>query len=668
MRSVKRLIVAVLLVTLLFFPVASSAAERRRYDVVVVGAGTGGSMAAVQAARSGLRVALVEESDFVGGQMTAAAVSTLDDVGRTRTGLYEEFIERVRAYYEELGVATNICLWGGDTIATEPLVAHRILTDMIQASGDVSFYMRARVKGVEMDGNRLKTVALAFTDRGGEERGADYELLLDSDVFIDATEHGDLLPLTGAAYRVGNSVYPDIDMSANVQDITYVAVVRRYPGGLPPHLVMPGPPPGYETYVEKFRSIVTRDGNTWPGAYPFDIPSHNAYRALPDPANDMAIVGDDASTWRFITKTCINWANDYPGAKGTLPGLSVRYIEEPAYRKEIERDAMLRTLAFIWYMQNELGMTDWSVDDSQGYGAYFSNDWESAEDPKLPAAFAPILKHFPPTPYVREGRRIVGMDTLKQSDIARDKERGRAYRNRPSGLALGEYPVDVHGSHLDRYMEHDLGESSETFPKTWEGSTGVFQVPFEVFIPETVDGLIAAEKNISVSRMVNGAIRLHPITMHTGQAAGAIASEAVKKSIRPRDVDPLSVQHALTDAGCYIALDRGVDAGIDTPYYKGVQWASLYEALEKMTKSSFGVSLPVKRGELGHMLAVAYPGTVFDLERGTNIDGAFISRRDFLDILGDLTPAGTAALFSCTDMNLTLKRGEAAAILFESLR
>ncbi len=72
-------------------------AEERRYDVAVIGAGSGGC--SLSNARMGMSVAMIEESDWIGGQMTGAAVSTMDDKTKTRTGLYLEFITKIREYY-----------------------------------------------------------------------------------------------------------------------------------------------------------------------------------------------------------------------------------------------------------------------------------------------------------------------------------------------------------------------------------------------------------------------------------------------------------------------------------------------------------------------------------------------------------------------------------------
>ena len=48
-------------------------------DVLVVGGGTGGVAAALAAARRGQRVYLLEETDWLGGQLTAQGVSALDE-------------------------------------------------------------------------------------------------------------------------------------------------------------------------------------------------------------------------------------------------------------------------------------------------------------------------------------------------------------------------------------------------------------------------------------------------------------------------------------------------------------------------------------------------------------------------------------------------------------
>lgn len=620
-------------------------------DVCVAGAGTGGMAAAIQAARMGASVAVVEETDRVGGQITASAVATMDDVGRTRHGIYREFIESVRASYAATGTDTAICLWGSDTIAVEPIEAERILLEMLREAGSETVLTRMSIARAELDGDRLSAVTFVSGATGEETT-------VRASVFIDATETGELAAVCGAETRLGNGTE-----DATLQDITYVAVVRRYPEGVPDELVMRAAPPGYVGTAEKFRRVVARDGSRWPGKAPFDIPSHNAYRALPDRSNGARIVGGDGDTWQHITRTCINWANDWPGLGHDVPGLPVRYITDADHRAAAERAAMNETLCFIWYMQSELGMTDWSVDDSQGYGGCFSNSWETADDPLLPSEYAPILRHFPPRPYIREGRRIVGLETLTAADIERDPGRGKHARRFRDSAAVGEYPVDVHGDRRDVTIEHDLGESEASFPGGWSAKLGLFQVPLRCLVPVRVDGLVAAEKNISVSRLVNGATRLHPITMHTGQAAGVLAAEAALSGRAPRDVPAVRVQRVLADAGSYVAVDEFSDVEHSSRFSAGAQWASLSGALSRgelyASRTMFGVYLPIKTAHLVRLLAEAeyQSGDARFAAAASRMPEGAVSRAEFVRIIEETF--GTAPLIA-RDIDIMLERGEAA--------
>ena len=69
------------------------------YDVVVAGGGISGISAAIQAARMGASVLVAEPSDWIGGQAMAAGVSTMDDLSRLRSGMYLEFISKIKDYY-----------------------------------------------------------------------------------------------------------------------------------------------------------------------------------------------------------------------------------------------------------------------------------------------------------------------------------------------------------------------------------------------------------------------------------------------------------------------------------------------------------------------------------------------------------------------------------------
>jgi len=576
----------VLFMLLTFYAAPAFASDLFGYDVAVVGGGCGGCAAAIQAARLGARVIVLEPTEMLGGQMTSSAVSTMDDRGMTRTGIYKEFIEKVQDYYNVRGKRVDCCYWGEDTIAFEPAVGASILKKMLQDAG-VEVVYNASAVSVKTKGHTV-TSATFKSDLGNRD--------INAKLFIDATECGDFIPLTPARYRAGNSISPKIDHKGVMQDITYVAVVKQYPNGLPQELVVNSMPPNYIKYVDEFRSIVTQDGHNWPEGYPYNIVTHNEYRGLPDSGSKLNALGGLPGTWKNITKTCINWANDYPGMtySNKQKSLPVTYLIDKKVRNEINKAAMEKTLCFIYYMQKELGMSDWSVSD-EGYSHQIVN-WQ--DDEEL-APYAELLKYFPCQPYVRESKRLVGVKTVTIKDIMRDPLLKRTKHSISDSIALGEYPVDVHGMIEDRYLEADLGETKESIPNDWQViKAGLFQIPLGALIPKRVDGLLAAEKNISVSRTVNGATRLQPVTMLTGQAAGALAGVAVREKIQPRKVTTAAVQKELLNARDKLAMLTFADVPEKSDFWPYVEFAMLHGALIPEADDMFGIKKPVTFFEL----------------------------------------------------------------------
>lgn len=569
------------LLALLFAALPARAGEPRvmEFDVAVVGAGCGGAAAAIQAARLGMEVAVVEESDWVGGQMTGGGVSTMDDVRRTRTGIYGEFLRRASAYYDARETPVNTCYWGSDTFAFEPWVAQMTLLDMMREAGGISLFMKTRVLEAKMKGGAVRA---ALLDKDGEK------IELRAKVFIDATEAGDFIPLTGARYRAGHGDSSG-EIDGVIQDITYVAVIKRYPAGVPEELKFRHRPPHYEEYAPKFREIIAAEGGSWPGDAPFNINVFKAYRGMPDISNPASPLIDCGrpETWPLITRSAVNWANDYPHHRGGLDGMPARYLEDKEYRREADREAMAKTLCFLFYMQNELGMADWSVDDRQGYGGWFGNDWREWDE--MPDDFEPILRHFPPFPYIRESRRIAGVETMTVKDVIRDMKLGRTLETKSNAIALGEYPTDIHGLRDKELLDRDLDEDAAIIPPDTEWKGGLFQIPIGALIPEKVDGLLAAEKNISVSRIVNGSTRLQPVTMLTGQAAGALAAVSVREGVRPRDVRAIDVQSLLLDARDRLSLYSFDDVPLDSVWWKGVELSMLYGYIDPASEVIYGV-------------------------------------------------------------------------------
>ena len=159
----------------------------RTYDVVVVGGGTGGTAAAIEAARSGARVLVVEESPWLGGMLTSAGVSAIDGNYRLRGGLFGEFTDSLAARY------------GGYEALKSGWVSNILFNPAVGA--DILYNMAVEA-GVEV---RLNT---RYADVNVRHR-----------ILIDGTELGDVALQAGA---------PMLEDSRTLQDMTYVAVVKEY--------------------------------------------------------------------------------------------------------------------------------------------------------------------------------------------------------------------------------------------------------------------------------------------------------------------------------------------------------------------------------------------------------------------------------------------------------
>ena len=162
----------------------------------------------------------------------------------------------------------------------------------------------------------------------------------------------------------------------------------------------------------------------------------------------------------------------------------------------------------------------------------------------------------------------------KNSMSWRNGERNNEF---PDSIAIAGYNMDLHGGDDDDDIESSLSEKqSSIFAHMPQGA---FQVPISIFMNDSVDNFIPAEKNLSMSRLASSALRLQPICMMTGQAAGALAAVAVKSGLQPRDVHAIHVQKALADSGVVLSLCNFSDVPRSHKYFGSVQISQLYRLI-----------------------------------------------------------------------------------------
>ena len=213
-------------------------------DVLVVGGGMEGVAAAWAAARRGHRVRLLEETDWLGGQITSQGVAALDEhphietFGGTRSyyGLCEAIRDHYRALAGHLQEPLNPGRCWVSRLGFEPRVAvdaiNHLLAETIQA-GRLSVFLRTKAVKARMDGDQVLDITAIKLDSGRAVRFAFAYVL-------DVTELGDVLPLTGTEHVVGAEsvsrtnephAQPDEAKPYCVQSCTHTFALERRPEG-----------------------------------------------------------------------------------------------------------------------------------------------------------------------------------------------------------------------------------------------------------------------------------------------------------------------------------------------------------------------------------------------------------------------------------------------------
>jgi len=173
-------------------------------DVCVVGGSCTGVFAAVQAARLGARVALIEKNGMLGGTATAGLVtvwhSLHDTVGERRiiAGLTFELMERMgRKGF------TSVTDPKGPRAASTGYVFNppemMIELDELVAEAGVRTFLHARFASPIMDGDRL--AAVAIEDKTGRRA-------VKAGVFVDASGDGDVVHRMGLPTRKDDQLQP----------------------------------------------------------------------------------------------------------------------------------------------------------------------------------------------------------------------------------------------------------------------------------------------------------------------------------------------------------------------------------------------------------------------------------------------------------------------------
>ncbi|MFC3996776.1 FAD-dependent oxidoreductase [Nocardiopsis sediminis] len=505
-------------------------------EILVVGGGLGGVAAALAAARSGRRVVLSEETDWIGGQLTSQAVPPDENPWIERfgsTASYREVREGIRSYYRrayplraEAAASPTLNPGAGrvSKLCHEPRVALAVLEELLaphRAAGRITLLTEHRPVAAHTDGDDVRAVELEDAEGGRHTVWADYVL--------DATENGDVLPLAGAEFvtgaesraEYGEPHAPTTADPANLQGITYCFAVSHHDGE--DHTIerpalydfwrsyrpdfWPGPLVGFSAPDPRTLEPVARTFHPNPDVDPLDV------------AADQSADAGDKELWgfrRILARglhlpgsfdsdiTLANWPlNDY----WLKPALEIEGHADADTVRQAHEEARQLSLSVLYWLQTEAPRPDGGT----GFpGLRPRADVTGAEHGLAKAA------------YVRESRRIKAVTTVTEHDVAMDIVGPHGITRRHDAVGIGSYRIDLHPS--------TGGDTYIDIPSV------PFEIPLGALLPVRMRNLLPAGKNAGTTHITNGCFRLHPVEWNIGETAGRLAAFCLDNGTRPHAV------------------------------------------------------------------------------------------------------------------------------------
>jgi len=458
------------------------------YDLLIVGGSASGVAAAVTAARLGMKVALVEETNRIGGMASNGLGSTdLRQLSRSN-GFFEDFRRRIIDFYGK---------WDG--LRYEPRVANAIFKDMVYEQPCISLFLKSAAIKPVMTGNRVRGAVVRDWVSGQTGR-------IFACTTIDATQTGDFAAACGCEYRIGREPRSVAEPHAGV--LYFDDATQK---------ILPGSTGEGDCRQQSYAYLMIWKDFGENGAHLIDKPKYydpENYRYSPEWKETWNNTSGELPNEKFE----INqhpFGIDWPGINNDYP------IASPERRREIESMYKDRALGYLYYIQNEQGYKNLGLADDE----FLDNG------------------NFPVTLYVREARRIMGDYLFMESDACN----ARCF-HRADSIAIGDYPMDSHAvEELKNPDRLDKGEGEAWLVKF----TPWYQTPYGVLAPKGIEGLLVTT-TVSSTHWGYGTLRMEPVRMSMGQAAAAAAYWSMVYSKNPRNIRPAMIQDKIISQGAYI--------------------------------------------------------------------------------------------------------------------
>jgi hypothetical protein len=522
LARLSRLLQLALAAALLPIAFSAQAQPPRSFDVVVYGGTAGGVVAAISAARMGLRVALIEPTGHIGGMVTGG-LSATDHGEKIVTG------GDALAFYRRIGAKYGVPLFW----YPEPKIAEAVLEEMLAEQGNVTLFRHHRLR--ERDGVRKEgaNVIELVTEDG---------MRLGGRIFVESSYEGDLMKQAGVSYTVGRestAAYGESLAGVRPKDRNHqfdVKVPARDASGKLLPEISPRPRGEIGAGDERvqaynFRLILTTEkANQVPfvkrvGYTPSRYELLRRYidvvqrqRGTPPTLDELLLVRADLPHSKADFNNRGPFSTDYIGASYGYPDGT--YAE----RARIWREHVLYTRGLLYFLANDPGVPA-SIRASM-------NRWGLAKDEFTDN------DNWPYQLYIREGRRMVGDFVMTQKDLQTEL-------TKPDAIAMGSYNSDSHN--VQRFVQEDGTAQNEG---NMEVRVEPYQIPYRIMLPKRAEAAnLLVPVPFSASHVVYSSMRMEPQYMMIGQAAGVAAALAIRGNVGVHDIDVGELRRILKGQG-----------------------------------------------------------------------------------------------------------------------
>lgn len=504
-----------------------------RTEILVVGGGLGGVAAALAALRAGRRVVLTEEYAWLGGQLTSQAVppdehTWIEQFGCTAS--YRALRDGIRDHYRRLYPLTERARARADLnpgagfvsrICAEPRAGVAVIDGMLApylSAGRLRIITGVRAVAAAVADDRVDAVDFVHLERDATFR-------VHASYVLDATELGDLLPLTGTDYvtgfesraDTGEPSAPDVARPQDEQAFSWCFVMdydehgdhvieepphyqdwrtKRPPFWGAPMISLTGPDPRtLETFTRTFTPTIDDD--------------------LDAGVADQRAAAGDRELWTFRRILARkNFADGFIDSDIVLANWPmIDYLDGGLTdvgtdkRERALQGSREQSLAMFYWLQTEAPRPD----GGKGWPGLRLRPDVTGTDDGLAMA-----------PYIRESRRIRARRTVVEQDLsieARGDDRPVTFADT---VGIGMYRIDLHPTtEGDNYLDI---------------ASVPYEIPLAALVPIRTRNLLPACKNLGTTHITNGAFRLHPVEWNIGEAAGALAAYCLDEDVEPGDV------------------------------------------------------------------------------------------------------------------------------------